>query len=163
MQIEHCLKYRPLKIQWAIFQPFILKCAKIGIHFLAKFFKAKKTRQAEEKGINYKAQVLKRDIFNAALSKQAPNQIEKEESWFCFICNEDYQSAMVQCVKCNNWVHENCVALTEDDVEAFECPDCSPQQFLYHERYFKPSGRNFSKGQKYRPIAMFLKMVFFSC
>lgn len=51
---------------------------------------------------------------------------KKEENWFCSVCYEDYESDMRQCVKCKDWVHEDCVGLTIDDLEDFECPECSP-------------------------------------
>lgn len=101
-------------------------------------FKSKKQGKPRKKAINYKAQILKRDVFfassNTAKSQKSarvkPSTIQnvqkKEENWFCSVCNENYESDMRQCNKCKDWVHEDCVGLTIDDLEDFECPECSP-------------------------------------
>lgn len=59
------------------------------------------------------------------LDKKNKKKNKSSESWFCFICNEDRQTDMRLCLACERYVHEECVGLTEDDKDAFKCPNCS--------------------------------------
>lgn len=48
---------------------------------------------------------------------------KSEESWYCFICGEDRKEDMVQCQKCNTWVHEKCAGNYKID-KVFFCNTC---------------------------------------
>ena len=93
------------------------------------------------KAINYKAQLLKRDLFSEKASpkiikserkiteSKEKSQNSKKDSdtsnWMCFICAEEQVKDMRQCAACQTWVHEDCVGLTAEDDEEFVCPNCS--------------------------------------
>ena len=48
----------------------------------------------------------------------------KKESWYCSVCNEDAVKDMRMCIRCTQYVHEECVGLTEQDKGPFNCPKC---------------------------------------
>ena len=48
---------------------------------------------------------------------------QKQVSWYCHGCEEDKMADMKQCAKCGKWYHEECVGLSADDTDTFECPD----------------------------------------
>ncbi|KAI4466405.1 hypothetical protein MML48_3g00013778 [Holotrichia oblita] len=94
------------------------------------------------KAINYKAQLLKRDLFSERSSPKPTKTKQKLTNsehasqncrkgsdisdWMCSICAEERVEDMRRCAVCHSWVHEDCVGLTADDVEEFVCPNCSP-------------------------------------
>ncbi|KAI4455369.1 zinc finger phd-type [Holotrichia oblita] len=94
------------------------------------------------KAINYKAQLLKRDLFSERSSPKPTKTKQKLTNsehasqncrkgsdisdWMCSICAEKRVEDMRRCAVCHSWVHEDCVGLTADDVEEFVCPNCSP-------------------------------------
>ena len=45
-----------------------------------------------------------------------------QESWYCNICGEDVEEAMVQCVSCLQWVHNACAE--ESDMLRYVCDMC---------------------------------------
>lgn len=68
-----------LKREWSEISP-TWKCH--GWYFKTKKIIVKPRRKA----INYKAQILKRDLFKtAAPSKQLTNQNEEKDSWLCYL------------------------------------------------------------------------------
>lgn len=97
--------------------------------------KAKKPRKP---ALNSRAQVVTRNLFNKEnKTKDSSTNIKKKsrapkpqgkilkESWYCKLCREDRQIDMRLCVKCKDYVHEECIGLTKNDViEIFICPDC---------------------------------------
>ncbi|CAH2090234.1 unnamed protein product [Euphydryas editha] len=56
---------------------------------------------------------------------KAESTKENRESWYCHACKQDQETAMRMCYKCSKWYHEECVCLSEEDDDDFECPDCS--------------------------------------
>ncbi|XP_030749945.1 uncharacterized protein LOC115877771 [Sitophilus oryzae] len=101
-------------------------------------FSIKKQLTPRRKAVNYKAQVLKRDLFSEKSSSQRilqsskPRSTKKTEnvedlsSWMCSVCGVARVEDMRQCSTCKKWVHEDCVGLTTKDRDEFECPNCSP-------------------------------------
>lgn len=50
---------------------------------------------------------------------------KKNESWYCYLCQEDAMKDMRLCVMCKTYVHEECVGLSSADKETFICPKCN--------------------------------------
>uniref|UniRef100_A0A2A4J5L2 HTH CENPB-type domain-containing protein n=1 Tax=Heliothis virescens TaxID=7102 RepID=A0A2A4J5L2_HELVI len=47
---------------------------------------------------------------------------KKQVGWFCHACEEDRMDAMRRCSRCSKWYHEECVGLSVEDTDEFECP-----------------------------------------
>lgn len=93
-----------------------------------------KRKTPRKPAINCKAQVIKKDLFDAStrnvnvtdkrVSKKNKNSNNKE-SWYCKLCREDRVADMRLCTKCLSYVHEECVGLTgRDKLKVFLCPSC---------------------------------------
>lgn len=99
-------------------------------------FIIKRQTTPRRKAMNYKAQVLKRDLFServsSGLTKNKLKTTAKQENisdisnWMCTVCNVARVEDMRQCLICHTWIHEDCVGLTADDTESFICPSCTP-------------------------------------
>lgn len=50
---------------------------------------------------------------------------KKNESWYCYLCQEDAVKDMRLCVMCKSYVHEECVGLSSADKDIFFCPNCN--------------------------------------
>lgn len=94
-----------------------------------------KTASTRKKSFNYRAQEVKRQVFEEHnsqkkgeknASKPSTSCAESQESWMCTVCNHDHFSDMRACASCGTWVHEECVGLTVEDTEDFICPECMP-------------------------------------
>lgn len=48
----------------------------------------------------------------------------KNESWYCFICQEDYAEDMVLCSVCHTYVHQLCAAYDPREDTLYLCPEC---------------------------------------
>lgn len=89
------------------------------------------TKRNRRKAINYKAQKVTKNLFNESdcqpsTSRQSNPSLSKPvESWYCSICDTDQQMDMRLCSTCLTYYHEECVGLTADDEDDFECPNCS--------------------------------------
>lgn len=57
--------------------------------------------------------------------KSEKKNTENDESWYCFLCNQDAKIAMRACIACKTYAHESCIELESDDEDAFVCPDCT--------------------------------------
>lgn len=94
-----------------------------------------KTPTVRRKAINYRGTPVTRDLFNKKKiekktskmkkTKGAESSKENRESWYCHACKQEEETAMRMCCKCSKWYHEECVGLTEEDDDDFECPDCA--------------------------------------
>ncbi len=65
----------------------------------------------------------------AVKTKEKPTEnknknVKETESWYCFLCNTEDQSAMRACIVCQTYCHEECIGYTSDDDENFVCPTC---------------------------------------
>ncbi|CAH2005361.1 unnamed protein product [Acanthoscelides obtectus] len=91
------------------------------------------TKVPRKKALNYKAQVVTRQVFesrktdsvqhqpdpvrvtSSSCKSAAPSQDQRQsstkESWFCVACTEDFIADMRKCIQCDNWVHEECIDL----------------------------------------------------
>ena len=106
--------------------------------------------------INSRAQVVTKDLFKTQISKMKPLAIsttekhkikpekgnygcykcskknkvetssERQQSWYCFLCERDSVLDMRKCCVCQMYVHEECAGLSKNDKEAFVCHCCSP-------------------------------------
>ena len=93
--------------------------------------KRKERKEKEDKKKNTK--VAKRKIGlpniapkNVGPKKKVPQRKRArkmaQESWYCNICGEDVEEAMVQCVSCLQWVHNACAE--ESDMLRYVCDMC---------------------------------------
>lgn len=58
------------------------------------------------------------------VSAKKSSELQKQVSWYCHACKEDrMDDAMRQCSLCSKWYHEECVGLTAEDTDVFQCPD----------------------------------------
>lgn len=91
--------------------------------------KRQKTNDDKEEKINKKKEEERRKKENKA--KAAKNKIKNKkkmnvpdhEVWYCYACGEIEELDMAQCIVCKRWYHEECVGLSECDIE-FTCPYC---------------------------------------
>lgn len=61
---------------------------------------------------------------SARKSTTVKDKSQKQVSWYCHACKEDrMDDAMRQCSRCSKWYHEECVGLTAEDADDFQCPD----------------------------------------
>lgn len=102
-----------------------------------------KTPTVRKKAINYRGTPVTKDLFNkikkinkktstvkkrktTAVNYSAPKDDDgsslDQERWYCYGCEEDRMAHMRTYKKCGKWYHEECVGLTEDDADNFECP-----------------------------------------
>ncbi|XP_074032075.1 uncharacterized protein [Leptinotarsa decemlineata] len=94
-----------------------------------------KTPTVRRKAINYRGTPVTKDLFDKnkiekktskmKSTKGAKSRKENRESWYCHACKQEQETAMRMCCKCSKWYHEECVGLTEEDDDDFECPDCA--------------------------------------
>ncbi|KAJ8877176.1 hypothetical protein PR048_021629 [Dryococelus australis] len=56
-------------------------------------------------------------------SKKSIN-LNNEESWYCYLCQEEKMVDMRACSLCNRYVYEDCVGFTKHDKQVFQCPTC---------------------------------------
>lgn len=97
-----------------------------------------KTVSTRKKAFNYRAQEVKRQVFEEHNSQNKGEQsaikvsaastscAKSQECWMCTVCNHDHVGDMRACASCGTWVHEECVGLTVEDTEDFICPECMP-------------------------------------
>ena len=90
-----------------------------------------KARPIRKKAINYRGTLVTKDLFKESKGSSAPINTGKsadskqaKASWYCHACMEDKIADMRQCTECGKWYHEECVGLTQEDTDAFECSDC---------------------------------------
>nr|XP_022911468.1 uncharacterized protein LOC111422502 [Onthophagus taurus] len=91
------------------------------------FSTAKQTKNPRRKAVNYKAQLLKTDLFRKGTNPPIEEKQNKndEEAWYCFLCDEDCKRDMRRCIRYNTWVHEVCGGLVLEDTEDYVCPKCA--------------------------------------
>lgn len=60
------------------------------------------------------------------ISKAPVKQITecKSREWYCFLCDSCRIIDMRMCRSCKEWVHEECLGLTQSDDEEVDCPKC---------------------------------------
>ncbi|KAG5874075.1 hypothetical protein JTB14_033424 [Gonioctena quinquepunctata] len=76
------------------------------------------------KAINYKAQKVTKHFYRESVGQ--PSTLETLKLLeYCSICDTDKQMDMRLCFTCLTYYHEECVGLTADGEEDFECPSCS--------------------------------------
>lgn len=94
-------------------------------------FPQKKGVVKRRKALNYKSQHVTKDLFNRenmdqiknkSLEKQS-SKTNKDDEWYCFLCDTSRKLHMRICVACHTWIHEECVGLGPDD-EDVVCPRC---------------------------------------
>lgn len=50
--------------------------------------------------------------------------IEKtSNTWYCILCRKDEEKSMIQCIKCNIWVHDNCAGVGKATY-SYTCQHC---------------------------------------
>ncbi|CAG9765818.1 unnamed protein product [Ceutorhynchus assimilis] len=92
-------------------------------------------RRTSIRRVATKLQKAKRDLFSKKKSSARSASTDFpatepstskpfEESWHCAICDTEDQLDMRLCSSCLKYFHENCVGLTEDDEDEFQCPFC---------------------------------------
>lgn len=79
-----------------------------------RYQKSESETESEEEIVNYEES-----------SNDEDWEENRDESWFCFVCQTDEIMDMRLCVSCRRYVHEICVGLTKNDVEEFICHDCT--------------------------------------
>lgn len=114
-----------------------------------ELFKLKERNAPKRKSLNYKAQLITKDLFcstsskfenNTKLKKQplasssklpvrknskgTKKNVSDENSWYCFVCQKTEQLDMRSCVKCGSWSHEVCIGFTKEDKEDYICLAC---------------------------------------
>nr|XP_022903948.1 uncharacterized protein LOC111416214 [Onthophagus taurus] len=92
------------------------------------FSTAKQTKNPRKKAVNYKAQLLKTDLFRKLTNPPIEEKQNKndEEAWYCFLCDEDCERDTRRCIQCNTcWVHDVCAGLVLEDTEDYVCPKCT--------------------------------------
>ncbi|XP_028034695.1 uncharacterized protein LOC114246399 [Bombyx mandarina] len=91
-----------------------------------------KTQNVRRKAINYRGTPVIKDLFdkNKKEKKIRKRSTLKERHdkqndaiWYCHACEEDKMEDMRACSNCGKWYHEECVGLTVNDIDNFECPD----------------------------------------
>lgn len=91
---------------------------------------ADRSNVPRKKAINYRAQLVTKDIFNKGDPKfktqasSTKGTVRENPEWFCFLCQTSRLLDMRKCHLCQKWVHEECMGLTESDDEEYECPRC---------------------------------------
>ncbi|KAL0821830.1 hypothetical protein ABMA28_005237 [Loxostege sticticalis] len=91
--------------------------------------KTKKTNDNKEEKINKKKKEDRRKKENKAKDAKNKTKHKKkmnrndDEAWYCNACGETEELDMAQCILCKRWYHEECVGLSECDIE-FICPYC---------------------------------------
>ena len=108
--------------------------------------KIKKKRVCRRKSLNYKAQIVTKNLFygtnkvksgkDTSGKSDCPRKTKiiprrncrpmatKNASWFCAVCGKDTALSMRQCYMCKIWYHEECVGLESDDEDNFFCMEC---------------------------------------
>ncbi|CAG9568469.1 unnamed protein product [Danaus chrysippus] len=99
-----------------------------------------KTPPLRQKAINYRGTSVTKDRTEKKKSKKTSNPkkaktvsakksttikgtSQKQVSWYCHACEEDrMDDAMRQCSQCFKWYHEQCVGLSMEDTDDFQCP-----------------------------------------
>ncbi|CAG9560089.1 unnamed protein product [Danaus chrysippus] len=98
-----------------------------------------KTPTLRQKAINYRGTSVTKDLFDkfneekknrkkaktvsAKKSTTIKGTSQKQVSWYCHACEEDrMDDAMRQCSQCFKWYHEQCVGLSMEDTDDFQCP-----------------------------------------
>ena len=103
--------------------------------------KIKKKRVCRKKSLNYKAQLVIKQLFmgskkkntsvknsksvfpkktKAVRTKKNSNPVTTSNaSWFSAACGKDTALSMRQCYLCKVWYHEECVGLDPDDEDNF--------------------------------------------
>ncbi|GJJ69435.1 hypothetical protein EMPS_01781 [Entomortierella parvispora] len=73
-----------------------------------------------------KAPLVPNAVSESENSEDAEDDVEDEEGVIMCVCGtKDDEGAMVQCDKCEVWLHLECLDLTEDEVpEEYFCPTC---------------------------------------
>lgn len=90
-----------------------------------------KTPTIRRKAINYRGTPVTKDLFDknnkenkqTSTFKDRSGTKQNQASWYCHGCGDDKMADMRQCPNCGKWYHEECVGLTADDTDNFECPD----------------------------------------
>ncbi|KAJ0181796.1 hypothetical protein K1T71_002518 [Dendrolimus kikuchii] len=92
-----------------------------------------KTLTVRRKAINYRGTPVTKDLFEitkkekkikkTSIIKDTYDTEQNDASWYCHACEEDKMKDMMPCLKCGKWYHGECVGLTVDDTDNFECPD----------------------------------------
>lgn len=80
---------------------------------------SKEFRECSTSSVEITSTQNKENIKNAANKRNAvinkkelALKIKKKKSdWFCFICGEDREENMIQCLKCKSWVHDVCAGV----------------------------------------------------
>ncbi|KAF9419659.1 hypothetical protein HW555_003937, partial [Spodoptera exigua] len=80
-----------------------------------------KSSKPRKKAMNYKGQRITKDLFNDKTETKKSNK--QNYIWYCNACGEIEELDMAQCIVCKRWYHEECVGLSECDIE-FICPYC---------------------------------------
>lgn len=108
--------------------------------------KEKKQRALRRKALNYKGNVLSKELFtepektqvtqddqlNSQPKKKARAKVSKivvgetieDSAWYCGLCETGKVVDMRSCPSCHSWFHDECIGMTRDDKDAFYCPDC---------------------------------------
>ena len=66
--------------------------------------------------------ISRKEIYKEIMGKCHPKS--KTEQDTCPICSDGEENAMVQCNRCDQWLHCKCVGLTKEEAEAAECFFC---------------------------------------
>lgn len=81
--------------------------------------KVRTEKRKSKKTLNPK----KAKVVSAKKSTSMKGTQQKQDSWYCHACKEDrMDDAMRQCSRCSKWYHEECVGLSIEDMDEFQCP-----------------------------------------
>ncbi|CAG9765786.1 unnamed protein product [Ceutorhynchus assimilis] len=115
-----------------------------------ELFKLKENKAPRIKSLNYRAQMVTKDLFSptsgkskstlskkdkirnepiASSSKMLQRKGQKDilaenDSCYCFVCNKSEKLDMRRCVSCGTWSHEICIGFTKDDKDGYICVRC---------------------------------------
>ncbi|KAI4454942.1 hypothetical protein MML48_9g00019683 [Holotrichia oblita] len=91
-----------------------------------------KTLTVRGKAINFRGTPVTKDLFGknreekitkkSSAPKGRNSTKQKQAGWYCHDWELDEVTDMRQCCKCGKWYHEECVGLSTDDTDVFECP-----------------------------------------
>ena len=62
----------------------------------------------------------------ANIKQLSLKMLKKKNDWFFFICGEDQEESMIQCLKCKSWAHDLCAGVGKR-TKKFVCDFCTEE------------------------------------
>lgn len=87
-------------------------------------FEKKEKRSNIPKSNKRRQEKIKGEKMIKTKKGKAVQQRPSNESWYCFVCQEDRVADMRLCIKCALYVHEECVGLSATDKDNYICIRC---------------------------------------